>query len=291
MYQKLGVCMELNISDLDSIVDEVISGLKKAIADDLESIVLTGSYAIGKISKQRPDVNIVVFLKGYPKPINFLSMGEMFYKVASEFNDKFSVRIDLSPFRFAYPIGKKDLEVSIHLLILAMGQKDSKPPFNIPDRILHGMSKMQRVVYGPDVFGTMQFNLSPEALRAGIQWDLVQFKLQIERAPFTYDITKDYGLLATESLELGKIAIYAVMELLMEDSEIQAGKHVQLISNKEELHAYLVEKAEAQIARNAETILTARASFSEWKNDRKKAENLYKAAFGLISAGFRLLHH
>lgn len=60
---------------LKEIVKEIVDGLKKEIGTYAESITLIDSYAIGKISYQRPNINILVFLKpNHPAKVH-LSIG------------------------------------------------------------------------------------------------------------------------------------------------------------------------------------------------------------------------
>ena len=47
---------------IDEFLEDLTNTLKEEISYCLDSIVLVGSYTIGKISLERPNVNILIFL-------------------------------------------------------------------------------------------------------------------------------------------------------------------------------------------------------------------------------------
>jgi hypothetical protein len=100
---------------LKGIVGEIVEDLKTEISDYIESITLVGSYAIGKISYQRPNINILVFLKPNHPAETHLTIGRVMRQVAKRFSKNFRFRIDPFPFRFVFPIGEGKPEVIVNL--------------------------------------------------------------------------------------------------------------------------------------------------------------------------------
>jgi hypothetical protein len=75
---------------IDDFVDKLCAKLTKELGELIESITLTGSYVIGKISYERPNVNMLIFVKPQHSGNFYLKLGEIIYDLAGRYLDYFS---------------------------------------------------------------------------------------------------------------------------------------------------------------------------------------------------------
>lgn len=283
---------------LKNIVKEIVEGLKSEAGDYIESITLVGSYTIGKISYQRPNINILVFLKpGHPAKTH-LSIGKVLRRVARKFSKNFRFRIDPFPFRFVFPIGKGEPEVTVNVNPFYMEEQNLetfvgpnkliKTPFGVAEIIMQGMKDTRKVLYGSDVLGDMDFSVSHESVVYSVPREVFLYDLVLTRAPMTYDIDKDYELLATEALEVGKTTLVLLAEVLLDDKSLKKGRHLELNADKDKLLEFLKKTKIKGLADWAETIISARDNFLEVKKDKAKVLALYEAAFNIMRTVKRL---
>lgn len=283
---------------LKEIVKKIVEGLKVEIGNYVESITLVGSYAIGKISYQRPNINILVFLKPNHPAETHLAIGRILRRVAKKFSRDFRFRIDPFPFRFVFPMGKREPEITINLnpfymeeqnLITFVGpNKSIKTPFGVAEIIMQGMKNTRKVLYGNDVLGDMDFAASHEDVIYSIPREVFLYDLILTRAPMTYDIDKDYDLLATEALEVGKTTLVLLAEVLLDDESLKKGRHLELNADKHKLLEFLRKSGVKGLAGWAETIISARDNFLEVKKNKEKVFALYDAAFNILRTVKRL---
>lgn len=143
-------------------------------------------------------MNILLFVKpDHPAEV-YLKTGQIFYKVGREYLDYFSFRVDMWPFRFAQPIGEKELEVSVNLNIFDMALRDLKmwitpdrqiwTPFGAPEVMFQGFKQTRKVVFGRDILGEIEFEPTYEEILLGLVKELPLHRLMLTRDPFTYDI-------------------------------------------------------------------------------------------------------
>ena len=180
--------------EIDEMVEDMIGDLKRRLGDRLESVTLVGSYVTGRISMDRPDVNMVVFFKEFAMPKDLIELGKILYRTVDKFKEYFVVRLEFRPYRFVYPIHRGEQEVFINPLILNMGEKDLEFPFNLPHWVLGGMREVRKVVHGSDVLKDLDLDLNTERVIKGGFREIPFIKLHLDRAPLGYDISKDTAL-------------------------------------------------------------------------------------------------
>lgn len=283
---------------LEEIVKAIVEGLKTEIGNHVESITLVGSYAIGKISYQRPNINILLFLKPNHPAKTHLAIGRIIRRVGKKFSEKFLFRIDPFPFRFVFPIGEGEPEVTVNLnpfymeeqnLVTFVGpNKTIKTPFGVAEVIMQGMKDTRKVLYGNDVLGGMDFSISHDAVIYSVPREVFLYDLILTRAPMTYDIDKDYDLLATEALEVGKTTLVLLTEVLLDNASLKKGRHLELNADKHKLLEFLKKSKIKGLAEWAETVISARDNFLEVKKDKAKVLALYEAAFNVMRTVKRL---
>jgi len=283
---------------LSDIVGEIVEGLKAEIGDYTESITLVGSYAIGKISYQRPNINILVFLKSNHPAKTHLAIGKVLRRVGKKFSKNFKFRIDPFPFRFVLPIGEGEPEIAVNLNPFYMEEqnlrtfvgpgKAIRTPFGVAEAIMQGMKETRKVLFGSDVLGGMDFSVDHESVVYSVPREAFLYDLVLTRAPMTYDVDKDYDLLATEALEVGKTTLVLLAEVLLDDESLKEGRHLELNADKQKLLEFLKKTGVRGLADWAETVISARDNFLEVKQDKEKALALYDAAFNILRTVKRL---
>lgn len=278
---------------IDSIVEELTESLEKI--DGIESIALTGTYVIGDISFERPNVNVLLFLKPNLSPDTFLEIGKSFFRVGTAHINDFSFRLDPWPWRFSYPIGEKELELSIFVGLLNLQDKDLEAwitprhrlwtPFGIPTIVLEGFKSMRKVIYGRDVLGEMELKPTLQDVALHIIRDFSVFRLQMMRMPLSYDISKRFDLLATESLECGKAALYSGSQLLLTEEEFNAKKYIEFFKDKNKLLEF-IGRNKPEWLEPAKFIVKDRENFLSVKQDREKSSELYRQSYTLLNQVF-----
>lgn len=271
---------------IDELLEDLVNTLKEEVSYCLDSIILVGSYTIGKISLERPNVNVLIFLNDKIKPEDYLRIGDIFYKTGDKYKDYFSIKIDSLPFRFGIPNIRKEPQLVLTPNLLLMSEKNIKPPFGIPKNVLEGMASTSKVMFGPDPLSKIDLTYSKQEF---LQWAFhdigILFRNLLTRAPLSYQVENNVDLLAHESVELGKIALYWGTEVFLEEKDIKAGKHIEMIKDSKSIVDFY-NKIDKDIGKAAEIILEAREHFREYKKDKKKAFLLYNAAFVAIHKVF-----
>ena len=133
---------------IDELIKDLISSLEEQLSRSLESIILVGSYTIGKISLERPNVNILIFVNEKMGAKEYLEIGDIFYRTGEKYKEYFSLKIDSLPFRFGIPNIKKEPQLVLTPNILLVAEKNINPPFGIPKNVLEGMAGTSKVVFG-----------------------------------------------------------------------------------------------------------------------------------------------
>lgn len=279
---------------IDEMVKDIVEGLKRKLGIHIESITLCGSYATGKISFERPNVNILVFVKPDPTAEFYLRIGRILYCIGKKYAKFFRFRVDPFPFRFAKPVGDKELEVSVNLNLYEMTDKDLemwitpekkiKTPFGAPGPVIQNLKATRKVVFGTDVLGKIELLLAHEDILLNVLKEFPGvYRLQLTRAPMTYDIDKDYELLATEALEIGKSCLASAVGVLLDEESIRQGKQLEILVDKKKMLEFFKKSGSQDLAKWAEIILTARDNFLKIKKDKKKVFELYNAAYNVLN--------
>jgi len=271
---------------IDEFLEDLTNTLKKEISYCLDSIILVGSYTIGKISLERPNVNILIFLNDKIKSEGYLKIGDIFYKTGDKYKDYFSIKIDALPFRFGIPNIRKEPQLVLTPNLLLISEKGINPPFGIPKNVLEGMASTSKAIFGHNHLSDIDLTYSKREFLQSAFYDIgVLFRNFLTRAPLSYPLENNIDLLAHESVELGKVALYWGTEVFLEEEEIKAGKHIEMIKNSDSMIDFY-NKIDKDFAKSAEIILEARKHFREYKKDKEKTFLLYNAAFIAIHKVF-----
>lgn len=280
---------------IDQFIQELLEQIQKELGDWLVGITLTGSYAVGAISLESPNVNILLFAKPEHPADFYLELGKLLYRQGYSYLNYFNFQPVLFPFRFARPVGDKETTLGVHIDPFNLAEQDleiwfgpkkkMKTPFGLPEVVLSGFQSMKKQVWGKDVLSEMKFDLKSEDMVLGIIKDFPLYRLQLTRAPMTYDFNKHPEFLAQEAVEIGKECVYHGIQLFMTDEEIKQRKYVELFKDKGKLLEFVGEKYPA-IENEARLVLNARKRFLTVKKDKRKAMAVYCTAFRLLNVVF-----
>jgi len=276
---------------IDELINELVETLKKELYHCIESITLTGSYTIGGMSLDRPNVNMLIFTKANVSADDYLKIGEIFYRTSKKYKDCFSVKIDSLPFRFGFPTDKRKMELILAPNVLSITEKDQRPPFGVPCNVLEGMKATKKVVFGSDPLEEADLTYTKRDVVRWAFFDIVVlFRNQLIRAPLTYDVKSHLDLLAHESLEMGKIALYWGVEIFMDEGDLKKGRHIELIKDKEKMIEFY-QNIDRELGESARIILEARKLFQEHRTDKDKVTRLYNAAYTAVQkVSFKILN-
>ncbi|MCK4354865.1 hypothetical protein KAW43_00740 [Candidatus Parcubacteria bacterium] len=275
--------IELKIK-IDEAVNDLIFQLKEQIGNKIECLALTGSYAINKISLDKPDVNIFLCLNEKASAETYIEIGEILTNLVNKFSDYFSIKPEFRPFKFPSPFIEKEPEVLMNLNICSILDKQGEFPFGVPKSVLTGFLNMQKVVFGKDVLGSLDISFNKKYIIKTAFRDLPIMGIQLKNAPSAYNLKKDLSLLMNESIVNGKTIAYLGVEIVLTDEELKNGKVLEFIRDKEKLVSFFQEKYGQKTADFVKEILEARKNFNSWKNDRKKVYEVFKAAYGLYES-------
>ncbi len=271
---------------IDELVNELIEVLKRELHYCIESITLFGSYTIGKISLDRPNVNMLIFTKVNISADDYLKIGEIFYRTSKKYKDYFRIKIDSLPFRFGFPTGKEKMELILSPNVVSIIEKNQNPPFGIPSNVLNGMKATKKVVFGSDPLEETDLTHTRKDL---IQWAFfdvgILFRNQLIRAPLTYDTEEYLDLLTHESLEIGKMALFWGISVFLNEEDLKVGKDIELINDKEKMLKFY-QNLDKELGESAKIILEARKFFQDYKVDKEKTFRLYNAAYIAVQKVF-----
>lgn len=280
---------------IDQFVKELLEKIQKELGDWLVGITLTGSYAVGRISLENPNVNILLFVKPKHPADFYLKLGDLLYQLGYSYLDYFNFQPALFPFRFAQPLGEKDVTLTVHIDPFNLTERDLemwlgpkvkiKTPFGFPEVVLSGFQSMRKVIWGKDILGEMKFDLKNEDMIFGVIKDFPLYRLQLTRAPLTYDFNKHPEFLAQEAVEVGKECLYHGVQIFMTDEEIKQRKYIDLFKDKQKLLRF-IKRRYPDIGKEAKIIINTRKKFLTVKKDKKKVLVVYRTAFNLLNIVF-----
>lgn len=262
---------------IGELTDYLNTEIQARLGDRIETVMYLGSYALGRVSLARPDINYVLIWKERATADDYLTLGEILSKAIHKFLDYFVVRPEFRPFKFGYPAerGKQDVFVNISCLNMA----DQANNFFLPEYVLDGFKHSRKMVFGSDIFAEMEFQVTKQSILNSAMQKLASHKIQLDRVPLVYDIETDIDLIFNESLDHGKNLAYFGVEVVMSDEQIRAKEYLPIIGDKRELLEFYRQHFPKPTISALETLLDSRDNFTRWKTDRKRTFDVYKAAF------------
>ena len=250
------------------------------LGDTLQSIYLVGSYPSGKVSLNRPDINWLLVWKGFVSGIDLWTLGEILTSTIEKFRQGVVIRPEFRPFKFSYPIerGKDECFVNITVVSGAATTEDFKKKNSfVPEYVFSGFKDSRKLIWGEDTLSNMEFAVSADEIKRGAMQKIMSHKIQLDRIPLVYHIKRDSDLIFSESITHGKNLLYFATELVMNNEELKASKHLALFHDNAELIQFIKERF-PQIENEAQTIIDGKSNYPKWKQEPDKARLIYLAA-------------
>lgn len=293
MIQKLNIrktlaqlkAIKMNNQEKEALVNEIAKSFeldsKEKLGERLESFYLVGSYAFGKISLDRPDINFLLIFKDRATSDNFLTLAEILRDVIKNFKEKALVRPEFRPFKSIYPKFRRDYEVLLNPIIMNMADKDLPVPFNYPKYFLEGIKNSRRLLFGEDVLADIEIGeITRQHIQEWMMRDILFCEIPLARAPVQYD-EDEYDLFFNEVLSAAKIFVSWGIEIAMSDEELAEKKYVYYIEDKEKMVEFYKERYGEDVAQMVEKVLDARKNYLKYRNDEKKVEEMFGIALNL----------
>lgn len=271
----------INKSLIKELVDYFNKKLKSNFKDRLESAYLVGSYPLGKVSLARPDINWLLIWKGFITGEDNWKLGELLTSTIDSFQDKFVVRPEFRPFKFAYPVKKGKDEVFVN--IASAFSADSAEGFKkknsfIPEYVFAGFKDSRKLIFGKDILADIEFKVTKQEIQASAREKIVSHhKIQLDRVPLVYHLERDIDLVFNEALSHGKNLVYFAVELLMTEEELEKRNFFNLFRDKRQLLNFFKERL-PKVEGAVSIIMESKEHYPEWKIDKRRAKKLFLAS-------------
>jgi hypothetical protein len=264
--------------DKRMLVDEVFMSFtdfcRKELGARIESLYSVGSYAFGKISIERPDLNFLIVLKQDAVPQDYLALGHVCQRMSNVFQGKCGIRVEFRPFRYIYPKTRADYDIFLNPIVTSVGEVRARGViFN--KYFTHGMKGANKLIAGADFLSELHVSkLTRQDIIQGALFDLPFLTIPLTRAPAQYD-ENEYDLLFNEALKSGQETCSVGLEVAMSDSELEKQEFLKYIENKEMIPEFYRTRYGEGAADIVAKIYDAREHYLEYKGDKKRAEEMF----------------
>jgi predicted nucleotidyltransferase len=256
------------------------------LGDDLEGFYVFGSYAFGKISLDKPDVNYFLLLKEGVDADVFLRHAEVLRSVTQEFQERATVMADFRPFRFIYPT-KRTADYDVFLCPQMGRMEDRHPPVPFGwGWVFQGVLQTKRLLHGNDALSVVrQPPVTYDYIKRFFPSTFQLLWLPLERAPLQYALPEEASLLMHESCKTAQDACCGFgVNLALNDVELRNNVWLSYVSEKEKLVGFYRERYDDKAAQNVQHILDVRANWLEVKDDPNMAVKTFQVAIELVTA-------
>jgi len=270
---------------IDVVVEDFVKNLKLKLSKRLECLGIIGGYARREVAESWPDINFFIVFRDRATAEDWLTLGEILNRTAETYKEEFRIKVEFRPVRYLYPKGEAKDDLYFGLSVFDGADKYRKPPFGVSELFLSGARSSMRVLFGSNVLADLSLELNEESLRTAMIETLL-FRTHLVRIPCQYNLEKETSLFMSESMSIGKSILYMGVEAALELDALRRGEHIPIIEKKEALREFYKKTYGTEIADYAQTILETREQLLEWKNDEKRATQLFNAAVNLANAVF-----
>lgn len=257
--------------------------IKSRLSSRLKSFYIVGSFAFGKISKQRPDINFLLIFDGFTSPNDYLTIGEICKELENEFAKIATLKIEFRPFRFIKPKYSNDFEVSINPIIISTGEIQAMSGVIFNKWFTQGLISYNKLLLGDDFLKSLKVeNITRKDLVKGAMFDLMFFSIPLSRAPAQYN-KKETNLLLNESLANAKNIAYLGIEAAMTDEELKNKEYLSYIKNKESIASFYEKRYGKDVGKMVRRIFQVRSEYQSLKNNPKVAKEMFSIALKLAN--------
>jgi len=262
---------------VEEVADSFVGLCKQKLNARIESLYAVGSYAFGKMSMDRPDLNFLLILSEYATPSDYLVIGEICREIPKDFRKHCSVRVEFRPFRYIYPKIRSSYDVFLNPIIVSTNEIRMRGMI-FSKWFTEGMKGTNKLLFGKDFLPSVSVGtISKQDIFQGALFDLPFFTIPLTRAPAQYD-DDECDLLFNEALTNGKNICYLGIEIAMNENELKEKKYLNYIENKETIADFYNEHYGKEASKIVATIFEAREHYLEYKNCREKADEMFDCA-------------
>ncbi len=268
---------------VDYVFNYFVEEFRREFSGQLSALYVVGSYAVGEVNLERPDINFLVVLDGIDVEDNIL-LGKVFKQAMKKFEGKVGIRPYFPPVRFIYPENREKYDVFVSTVMLDSRKQDLSLPFGITRWVLDGYISSRKLLAGDDILGKIK--LPPITLKNVLERSLIDlefFRLPLEKAPVQYK-ADELELLLNESVVLGKAVVYLGVEVAMSDEEIKNKEYMKFFTDPGLFGKFYKDRYDPEIASHVKLILRARDKYSSFKDSKDKILAVYESALKLINA-------
>jgi len=269
------------------IVSRVASSFKKKVKSELsnrlKSFYVVGSYAFGKISKQRPDINFLLIFDGFTSPDDYLAIGEICRDLEKEFAKETTVKIEFRPFRYIKPRYKNDTEVSVNPILISTGEIEATGGVIFNKWFTEGLKSAHKLLHGKDFLKSLKVgDITQKDLIKGAMFDLMFFSIPVSRAPAQYT-KEETNLLLNEALVNAKNMAYLGIETAMTDKELKQKDYLKYFKNKETIASFYKERYGNDVEKMIKRIFQVRKQYLTLKDDPEVGKEMFSIALNLAN--------
>lgn len=257
------------------------SKVKAGLSKRLHSFYIVGSFAFGKISEQRPDINFLLIFDKFTSPQDYLLVGKICREIEKEFSKDATVKIEFRPFRYIKPRYKNEFDVSINPILISTGEIQAMGGVIFNKWFTEGLKSANKLLLGKDHLKDMVVSeITREDLIKGGMFDLMFFTIPLSRAPAQYE-DKESNLLLNESLINAKNIAFFGIEAAMSEEELAGKKYIDFMKNKEKISAFYKERYSEEAMKMVKRIFQIRDGYLKFKDDPKVAKEVFTIALNL----------
>lgn len=267
-----------------SIAEYYLTSVKKKLHYRLASCYIVGSYAVGKISLDRPDINFLLIFKEKIIPADYLTVGRICQDTEEKFAEVATVKIEFRPFRYIQPHFHGRYEVSINPRLTSNEEIQRLGGAIGPKWIAEGMKAMSKRVFGEPILEQLHPGpiLRSDIVRA-VTFDLAFFTIPLSYAPAQYS-TEECGLLLNESLVNAKNIASLGIIAAMTSAELTARAYIHMQIDKNKMVPFYATRYGSKYGAMVEKILDVREHYLEYRNNPEVAEDMFSIALELGNA-------
>ena len=273
------------MTEIEKLVERVASYFKKQVKNELSSrlasFYVVGSYAFGKISKQRPDINFLLIFDKFTTPDDYLIVGEICRALEKEFKNEVTIKIEFRPFRYIRPRYNNKVEVSVNPIIISVGEIKAMRGIIFNKWFTNGLKSTSRLIFGKDFLKTLKDQkISKEDIKKGAGFDLTFFSLPLSRAPAQY-WKDELNLLLNESLTNAKNIAFFGIEAAMSEEELNRKAYIEYLKNKDKIVGFYQKRYGGKEAQMVKRVLEVRDQYLKYKNNPLVAKEMFSIALQL----------
>ncbi|MEA3357137.1 MAG: hypothetical protein U9Q67_01770 [Patescibacteria group bacterium] len=270
------------------LINTIVLSFEKLVRDNLlsrlQSFYIVGSYAIGKFSIERPDINFLFIFKSDVSPKDYLTIGKICREIQEEFKSEATIKIEFRPFRCIKPMYNGKFEISINPIIVSTGEIEALGGVIVNKWMTQGLKSMNKLIFGNDYLQKLDPGVITRAdLNKAAIFDLQFFTIPLSRAPAQYS-KEESNLFLNESFINAKMIASLGIEAAMTKEELKNKSYIKYIMDKEKMVKFYNERYSHELASMVNKVIEIRSHYLSYKDRPEAAEEIFTIALNLAEA-------